>query len=177
VNIPRTVLADLKGVARLLVQRRTAASFAGSSSSSQHTEAFESAARFARLGFLSTVAYVALFLSMRGAIGNYPANAISLVACTFANLAAHRRLALRDIPLKRGALFVAGAATLVMSLVLTSVALIISGSFAGDGWLASLIALFTATIACSFVKFAVMRTLVFRASCRQSHADQTNPPS
>src|SRR3954468_16806055 len=65
VDIVRTALADLRGVARLL--------------------AASSIARFAAVGVLSTLAYVALYLLLRAPLGPGVANALVLALTAIAN--------------------------------------------------------------------------------------------
>jgi hypothetical protein len=52
-------------------------------------------ARFAAVGVASTVAYLLLYLVLRGAVGAQPANALALVSTAVANTAANRRLTFR----------------------------------------------------------------------------------
>jgi putative flippase GtrA len=72
VDLVRTAVDDLKGVARL--------AFATSVS------------RFAVVGVASTIAYALLFLALRGALGAGVANALALAITAVANTAANRRL-------------------------------------------------------------------------------------
>ena len=72
VDIVRTAIADLKGVARLL--------------------AAGPVARFMGVGVLSTLAYAVLFLALRPLIGAAGANATALAITAIGNTAANRRL-------------------------------------------------------------------------------------
>src|SRR3954464_3603194 len=72
VDIVRTAIEDLKGVARLL--------------------ATGPVARFMGIGVLSTLAYALLFLLMRGPLGAAGANALALALTAVGNTAANRRL-------------------------------------------------------------------------------------
>ena len=72
VDIVRTAIADLKGVARLLADGPVA--------------------RFMGIGVLSTLAYAVLFLALRPLIGAAGANATALAITAIGNTAANRRL-------------------------------------------------------------------------------------
>src|SRR4051812_26253261 len=71
VDIARTVLDDLRGVARLYRSQFL---------------------RFGAIGVVSTLAYLLLYLVLRQETGPQPANAIALLATAIANTAANRRL-------------------------------------------------------------------------------------
>ena len=72
VDIVRTAIEDLRGVARLA--------------------AAGPVARFMGVGVLSTIAYVALYLLLHGMLGAGGANAVALALTAVANTAANRRL-------------------------------------------------------------------------------------
>ncbi|MGN6472460.1 MAG: glycosyltransferase [Mycobacteriales bacterium] len=74
VEIVPTAIADLRGVARLARVPAT------------------QIARFAGIGIVSTVAYVALYAGLRLAMAAQLANAVALLATAVANTAANRRL-------------------------------------------------------------------------------------
>jgi putative flippase GtrA len=71
VEIVRTALDDLRGVARLLVASQVA--------------------RFMGIGVLSTLAYALLYLALRSPLGAGVANALVLALTAVANTAANRR--------------------------------------------------------------------------------------
>jgi glycosyltransferase involved in cell wall biosynthesis len=75
VELVATAVADLRGVGRLLADGPVA--------------------RFVAVGIASTVAYAALYLALRGAIGPGAANAVALAVTAVANTAANRRLTFR----------------------------------------------------------------------------------
>jgi len=104
VDIVRTALADLRGIARLL--------------------ATSSIARFAAVGVLSTLAYVALYLLLRAPLGPDAANALVLALTAVANTAANRRLTF-GVRGPAGLVrhHVQGAVVFVLTLALTSGAL------------------------------------------------------
>ena len=106
VNVIGTALADLRGIARLgagLALGRIKVPELGQAAPPgahpQHAAAGRGAAgwpaqlaRFVVVGALCTVAYVLLYLLLRGSMGAQAANAISLLATAIANTTLNRRL-------------------------------------------------------------------------------------
>ncbi|MGD9695215.1 MAG: glycosyltransferase [Thermoleophilia bacterium] len=95
VDILHTAIADLRGIAR--VRRELAwgglgARLRGMRPAAAPTGLWRQAVRFAAIGVASTVAYVVLYLLLRGGTGAQAANAIALVATAIANTAANRRV-------------------------------------------------------------------------------------
>ncbi|MEN3280415.1 MAG: hypothetical protein V7607_1555 [Solirubrobacteraceae bacterium] len=75
VDIARTAIDDLRGVARLAMAGPVA--------------------RFMAVGVVSTIAYAALYLALHGALGAGGANAVALFLTAIANTAANRRVTFR----------------------------------------------------------------------------------
>jgi glycosyltransferase involved in cell wall biosynthesis len=175
VDILATARADLQGVARLLVSRRSVSNSSEGSDGYERTSRLESAVRFARVGVFSTVAYTALFLVLRLAFGTFEANALALVVCSIGNLIVHHRLASvdnpdsgreahgRDNPTGRSARFLGAVAGLATILALTTAALLVADWIFKGGWVVSVIALGLATACAGVIRFALLSTVVFRA--------------
>jgi putative flippase GtrA len=97
VDIIATALADLRGMARLGIgftrgsiqvpQLRRPAPADG-----RHRDLPLQVARFTVIGVASTIAYVVLFLLLRGTMSAQAANVVSLLVTAVANTAANRRL-------------------------------------------------------------------------------------
>jgi putative flippase GtrA len=95
VNVIATILADLRGIARLgfgLLRGSIAVPFLGdpAPAAEQHGMGRQ-VAGFAAVGAASTVAYVLLYLALRGVLPAQWANALSLLITAVANTAANRR--------------------------------------------------------------------------------------
>jgi putative flippase GtrA len=155
VDIVRTAVDDLKGVARLAFATPVA--------------------RFAAVGVASTIAYALLFILMReGGIGAGAANAVALALTAVANTAANRRLTFgvlgREGLLKQHA---AGAAVFFLTLGLTDGALGVlhaAAPHAGRG--AELAVLIGASLVATVTRYVALRTWVF-AGARRRAAERT----
>jgi putative flippase GtrA len=119
--------------------------------------------RFAGVGLASTLAYIVLFVLLELRIDIYAANAIALVGCTLGNTAAHRGMAdSARHGLDRLHRIVVGAALLAVSLVLTTLALIVTRVLGMEALAAELLAVTVANAAAAAFRFAILRTWVFR---------------
>jgi glycosyltransferase involved in cell wall biosynthesis len=156
VDIVRTAIADLKGVARLLADGPVA--------------------RFLGIGVVSTLAYAVLFLLLRPLLGAGGANAAALAITAVANTAANRRLTFRV----RGREHlvrhhVRGAVVFVLTLALTNGALaVLHGLDAAPHHALELTVLIAASLTATVTRFIAMKTWVFarggRLQQRHDHA-------
>jgi putative flippase GtrA len=149
VDIVRTAMDDLKGVARL--------AFA------------TSIARFAAVGIASTIAYALIFLALRGALGAGSANALALAITAVANTAANRRLTFgvrgRAGLLRQHAL---GAVVYVITLGLTDGALrVVHGVAPHASRTVEVAVLVAAGFAATVTRYVALRTWVFAAARRE----------
>jgi putative flippase GtrA len=175
VAIVRTALDDLRGVLRLLRSPHPGGPVPGASPGGRDPAAVAGA--FARVGLASTALYLALFLALRGALGPYGANAVSLALCTVANALAHGRTTFagrRPLALRR--LLGAGAAAWVASLAFTSAALGALGALGLLGAASSALwevgALVAASAAAGGVRFFLLHAWMFRrAEARTGSVD------
>jgi glycosyltransferase involved in cell wall biosynthesis len=106
VDIVSTALADLRGVARLLWQRRLA--------------------RFMTIGIGSTFAYALLFIALAATLGSRGANLVALTLTAVANTAANRRVTFAVRGRRRIVRdHLGGLLAYVLSLALTDAALVL----------------------------------------------------
>jgi glycosyltransferase involved in cell wall biosynthesis len=156
VAIVRTALDDLRGVARLALAGPVA--------------------RFMGVGVLSTIAYAALYLALRGALDAGGANAVALAVTAVANTAANRRLTFGV----RGRAGVwrhhaRGAAVYVLTLGLTSAALAcLHGVSAAPPRAVEVAVLVAAGAVATITRYVALRTWVFAAKHRRpvTHAER-----
>jgi putative flippase GtrA len=152
VDIVRTAVEDLKGVARLALATPVM--------------------RFAAVGVASTVAYGLLFLLLReGGLGAGPANALALAVTAVANTAANRRLTF-GVTGRPGLLrqHAAGALVYALTLGLTAGALgVLHGAAPGASRGVELAVLVAAGLAATVTRYVALKTWVF-AGARRARA-------
>ena len=119
--------------------------------------------RFAGVGAVSTLAYAALFAALEPGIGSYGANAVAIVLCSVGNTAAHGGMAgTARHGLDRPRRLAVAAGLLGISLAATTVALAAVRSLGLDALVPELGAVTAANAVAAVVRFAVLRTWVFR---------------
>jgi putative flippase GtrA len=149
VDIVRTVLDDLRGVARLY-----RAQFL----------------RFGAIGVVSTLAYLLLYLALRQGMSAQPANATALLITAIANTAANRRLTF-GVRGREGALRhqLQGLGVFAAALMLTSSSLALLHAIAPTpGPVTELTVLVVANLAATISRFVLLRGWVFRAPTTRS---------
>ncbi len=152
VNIVRTAIADLRGVARLLLVTPPA--------------------RFLAIGALSTIAYALLYLSLRAPLGSDAANALALALTAVANTQANRYYTF-GVRGRRGLLgqHAAGALVCLLALGLTFAALaVLHGLDPHPGSLLELAVLVVASAGATVSRYIALRTWVFARRARRHSA-------
>ena len=151
VEVVATALADLRGVLRLMRNRRSG--FAGQ------------VARFGAIGVASTIAYTLLYLALRPVLVAQAANAIALLVTAIGNTAANRRLTFAI----RGAANsvrhqIQGLAVFGLALALTSLSLVfLHAAAAHPSRSLELAVLVAANLVATVLRFVLLRSWVFRA--------------
>lgn len=161
VDVVPTALGDLRGVWRMLrgaypgrlptPERRRGEVFA------------DELLRFAGVGVVSTLCYVALFAAFRSTLGAYGANALAIGLCSLANTAVHRSLVgTARARLGRWGRWMGATSLLGVSLGLTTAAVAVTTSAGLESLLPELMALTVANLVAAVVRFAILRAWVFR---------------
>src|SRR5262249_35789852 len=143
VDVLRTAVDDLRGIARLLVSARLT--------------------RFAMIGVCSTVAYALLFLALRGPVGVGAANALALALTAIGNTQANRRLTF-GLRGRAGLIrqHVMGAFVYVLTLGLTVGALgALRALDPSPSQAVELIVLLVASASATVTRYVALRTWVF----------------
>jgi putative flippase GtrA len=143
VDIVRTAIDDLRGVARLAMGT--------------------SVARFLAVGAVSTIAYAILYLLLRGSLGAGGANAAALAATAVANTAANRRFTFR-LRGRAGLLrqHAMGAVVYALTLGLTMGALaVLHGLSAHPAQAVEVMVLVVASLVATITRYVALRTWVF----------------
>jgi putative flippase GtrA len=153
VDIVRTAIDDLKGVARLAFATPVA--------------------RFMAVGVASTIAYALLFLLLReGGMGAGAANALALAVTAVANTAANRRLTFGVLG-RAGLLrqHAAGALVYAITLALTAGALgVLHGVAPGASHAVELVVLVGASLVATATRYVALKTWVFAGARRRAAA-------
>ncbi len=182
VAIVSTAIADLRGIARVrrdlwsgrLAGRLEPLRRAGASAPAG---LWRQALRFAAIGVASTVAYVLLYLALRGAMGAQAANAVSLLATAVANTWANRRLTFgvrgRDGWARHQA---QGLGIFALALGLTSGTLALLHAVDPDpGRAVEVAVLVLANAGATLLRFLLLRAWVFRSARRPSPTTTRGP--
>ncbi|MBV9447695.1 MAG: GtrA family protein [Streptosporangiaceae bacterium] len=173
VDIAATALADLRGIVRLgtglargtiKVPSLRAPSLTGGQPVSGGRMPAQ-IIRFAGIGILSTIAYVVLYLLLRGMLPDQAANAMSLLVTAIGNTAANRRMTFGISGRSHAARHQAkGLIAFVAGLVLTSGALFgLHALSAHPGRFIEVTVLIGANLLATVVRFILFRTWVFGA--------------
>jgi putative flippase GtrA len=172
VDVVATALADLRGMVRLgsgfargtiKVPQLRGSALAGPSGGVRRAAPGElrlQIASFAVVGITSTIAYVLLYLLLRGVMSAQAANAASLLVTALANTAANRRLTFGISGRLHAARHQAkGLIAFGIGLVLTSGALAALPAHTGRGLEVSV--LVVANLVSTVIRFVLYRTWVF----------------
>jgi putative flippase GtrA len=183
VDIIATALADLRGMARLgagfargtiKVPRLRVPSLASPPDGGGRDLPLQ-LVRFVVIGVASTIAYVLLYLVLRGIMSAQAANLLSLLVTAVANTAANRRLTFGISGRLHAARHqVKGLIAFGIGLALTSGALaaLHAGSSRPGRW-AEVSVLVAANLAATVVRFVLYRSWVFR---EPKHRRESGPP-
>jgi Glycosyl transferase family 2 len=170
VDVLRTAVADLRGVWRMLgrpirrFDRHVPALATPGAPGAPGVAVFaDELLRFAGVGVVSTLAFAVLFLALEPVLGGFAASAVAIVVCSLGNTAVHRGLARRA----RGGLDATGrvgigAGLLGVSLIAAAAALAAIRAVGLHGLLPELVAVTSASVLAAGVRFAILRTWVFR---------------
>ena len=166
VDIVATATADLKGMWRLargMAGGRIPVSELPTHSENETPGLVGQLVRFAAIGVASTLAYLLLFLVLRGPFGAQGANFLALLLTAVANTAANRRITFGV----RGAVDrfrhqVQGLVVFVIGLALTSASLAVLAAAVPDAsrWV-ELTVLVAANVGATLVRFLLFRSWVF----------------
>jgi len=161
VNIGGAMRDDLKGVwrlSRLRLGRKPAAA------SNERTHQM---ARYASVGLASTLAYLVLFLFLRGTFGMLVANVIAAATISVLNTIAH--VLFTFSPEHRGRkrdAFAVGATSFAIGIGLTSLTLVAASTLGWTSSAAEVMAIVVGSIAASAIRFILLRGWAYRTHVR-----------
>jgi len=182
VHVLATAAADLRGIARLgagLALGRISVPELGQAAPPGARPAGWPAqlARFVMVGAICSVAYVLLYLLLRGSMGAQAANALSLLATAIANTALNRRLTFGIRGRRHAARHQArGLIAFGVGLALTSGGLAaLHAASASPSRTTEVAVLILANLAATVVRFTLYRRWVFRGPARPAPKHVLNP--
>ncbi|MFG1710136.1 glycosyltransferase [Nonomuraea sp. M3C6] len=164
VDIVRTALDDLRGLARVARKTLSGAARIPVPARIQRAQLPKGMARqlprFAMVGVVSTLAYLALFSLLRQVVSPLPANAVALLVTAVANTAANRRFTF-GVTGSAGAMRhqFEGLIAFLVGLALTSGSLSLLPDGVSHG--VELVAVIIANAAATLVRFLLLRVWVF----------------
>jgi putative flippase GtrA len=162
VNIAKTALADLKGICRLLREFSTGGGHVDLLDARHEADDISEVTRFARVGLLSTVAYVVLYLIGRATMPAYLANVVALGLCSVGNTAAHFRVTFAHRgPISPSAAVIGASLTFLPSVVLTTSCLALFELISRSSVLIEVVALLLGNALASLLRFVILRAVIF----------------
>jgi putative flippase GtrA len=167
VDVVRTALGDLRGMGRMAVAfwtGRVAVDVTGlERRPPQPAGSGGELVGFATVGAVSTAAYFALFLALRGVLGDYGANALALTATMVGNTGAHRAWTFgRRGQRGRWREWARAALVHLAGLGLTSGAIAAAGAVDGATTPSLVVLLLVASVLSTALRFFLMPAWVFR---------------
>jgi putative flippase GtrA len=168
VDVLATAMADLRGIARIGRGLATGAIPVGALRQRAGIAGVPARlpaqlVRFAAIGVASTLAYLLLYVLLRGALGPQPANALALVLTAVGNTAANRRLTFGIRGRTRAGLDqIQGLAVFALGLALTSGALAgLRAAVPAPPRGLELAALVAANLVATLARFVLFRNWIF----------------
>jgi putative flippase GtrA len=178
VDLVRTAIDDLKGVARMARGLATGripiamlrAQISPSGATRTRNSLLAQAARFAAIGVMSTISYLVLYLLLRTTMPAQLSNAVALLTTAVANTAANRHYTFGIRGRTRAVAHQAqGLAVFIAALMLTSGSLAVVHAMSGHpSRSVEVTALVAANLAATLLRFVLLRNWVFRSSSRSS---------
>ncbi len=169
VHVAKTAAADLKGVWRLMHEISSGGRHLGELKARRQRDEVAEVARFAGVGLLSTVVYLALFLFLQDQVRfpGYAANIVSLAACSVGNIAAQLRFTFSEHgSVLRGALFTAAWMTFFTSVALTLFFLAMAQLIDPRSPVVEILALLVGNGLAAFVRFVIIRGVAYSTHLR-----------
>jgi putative flippase GtrA len=169
VHIARTARDDLLGVWRM-VHRRPKADEGGHPELRRHPVKVQHAgelSRYASVGIVSTVLYLALYLLLLKSTGTYGANALAFALCTVGNTFAHARYTFGSRTpggLRHAA--AVGLGGLIIGVGFTSLALVVAQALGQESATAKVAAIIVGTAVAGLVRFVLFQAWAFRSYTR-----------
>jgi putative flippase GtrA len=164
VNVVGVAREDLRGVARLIRSRATGherVDAPGRVGTHMHSS---QVTRYASVGILSTIAYLALFFLLRDQLGMYVANVIAMAVTTIGNTVAHVRFTFgpkSGVGMRKAATI--GCLSFFTGVFFTTLVLGLENALGVFTASSEVVAILTGIVASSFVRLILLRSSAYRA--------------
>jgi len=160
VDVARTALGDLRGIARLIREFSAGRGWAQLPTPARQERARQTLRRVAGVGLVSTLAFLVLFLLLRPVAGVWAADVLALAVCSVGNTWTHVRLNAGEPDPSSHRRFVLGGLTVfATNAVFTLMALWVAQTLLGGSAVADLFAVVAGTVVAGFVRLVALRAL------------------
>jgi glycosyltransferase involved in cell wall biosynthesis len=167
VNLVGVARQDLRGVARLIRNRATGNErVAAPGVIGKHMHSSQ-VTRYASVGILSTIAYLAIFFLLRNQLGMYAANVIAMAVSTIGNTVAHVRFTFgpkSGLGMRKAATI--GCLSFLTGVVLTTLLLGLENALGVFTASSEVVAILIGIVASSFIRLILLRSSAYRAHTR-----------
>jgi glycosyltransferase involved in cell wall biosynthesis len=172
VKVRSVACDDLKGIARLMRNRATGKERRTESHGAKPLGHSSQGTRYAGVGIVSTVAYLAIFLLLRHGLGMYAANVVALALSTVGNTVAHARFTFGPKGgLRMRQAVIAGGLSFLTAITLTTLALGVEELMGAASAGTEALAILLGTASAGFV-----RLILLKASAYRNHTQRTRKP-
>ena len=163
VNVAGVAKEDLRGVARLVRNRATGQGrVAAPGGTGNHLHSSQ-ATRYASVGILSTMAYLAIFFLLRNQVGMYAANVIAMAVSTIGSTIAHERFTFgpkSGVRMRQAA--IAGGLGFITGVTVTTLILGLENAFGVFTTSSEVLAILMGIVASAFVRLVLLRSSAYR---------------
>lgn len=164
VDVASVAKQDLRGVARLIHNRAMGRErLMALSGTGGHLHSSQST-RYASVGIVSTIAYLAIFFLLRNQLGAFASNVIAMAVSTVGNTIAHAFFTFgrkSGVSMKQAA--TAGALGFVSGVSLTTLALGLENALGVFSASSEIVAILIGIVASAFVRLTLLRSFAYRS--------------
>ena len=175
VKVRSVARGDLRGIARLMHHKAAGQEQPTTASGSKHPAHAGPGTRYAGVGLVSTMTYLAIFLLLRRSLGMYAANVIALALSTVGNTIAHARFTFgprSGLRMRQAA--IAGGTSYITAIALTTLALVGEELLGVASSITEAIAILIGTVVAGFVRLVLLRASAYRVHTQHARRGVIN---
>jgi glycosyltransferase involved in cell wall biosynthesis len=169
VHVASVAKEDLRGVVRLIRNRATGQERLTPPSGTRNHLHSNQSTRYASVGIISTIAYLAIFFLLRDQLGTYAANVIAMAISTIGNTIAHAFFTFgrrSGVSVKQAA--TAGGLGFVTGVALTTLVLGLENAFGVFTASSEVVAILIGIVASSSVRLTLLRSFAYRTHTQRA---------